>query len=222
MRHTRPGQGATSVNQYRQGEHICVLYDSADEQRSVAAVYIADGLQRGERCFYVAESSAALEQFRATLQSVGADVDQAQRARALVEATFDEAHLVDGRFDSERMLAMLNQAVETALNDGFAGLRTCGDMSWLLRNPPGAYQVVEYEALLNQFFRGVRACGMCQYDCRRLPATLLDHALATHSSAIVDGAHTENPFYEPVGSAKRTAQPAELHSKLRELRRRQL
>lgn len=59
---------------------------------------------------------------------------------------------LDGRFDSERMLRMLNEAVEAALNDGFAGLRTCGDMSWLLDDAPGTQHVVEYESLLNQFF----------------------------------------------------------------------
>ena len=208
------------MNRYRQGEHICVLYETAEEQRSVAAAYVADGLGHGERCFYVADSPAGLGQFRVALRSLGIDVEDARRSRALLEATYDEAHLVDGFFDSERMLAMLNQAVETALNDGFAGLRTCGDMSWLLGDPPGAQHVVEYEALLNQFFQGVRACGMCQYDRRRLPDTLLDHALATHSSAVIGGTHKTNPFYEPAASAGRSAQPRDLHRKLCELRQR--
>ena|SRR5438105_8895 len=93
------------------------------------------------------------------------------------------------------MLSLLNRAVESALNDGITALRTCGDMSWLLHDAPGSQQVVEYEALLNQFFQGVRASGMCQYDRRKLPGARLDHALATHSSAIVDSVHKPNPFY---------------------------
>lgn len=56
---------------------------------------------------------------------------------ALVEATHDEAHLADGSFSSERMLRLLNEAMETALKDGFTGLRACGDMSWLLAEPEG-------------------------------------------------------------------------------------
>jgi hypothetical protein len=180
---------------------------------------MADGLKRGERCYYVADSGRALEMFRTALRRAGIDVEHALRSGALLEATCEEAHLADGHFDSERMLALLNDAVESALNDGFAGLRTCGDMSWLLGDPPGALQVVEYEALLNQFFHGVRACGMCQYDHRRLPATLLDHALATHSSAVIDGVHRTNPFYEPAATAGRTPQPSEVDSKLLALRR---
>jgi hypothetical protein len=119
------------------------------------------------------------------------------------------------------MLQLLNEAVEAALNDGFTGLRTCGDMSWLLDDAPGTAQVVEYEALLNQFFHSVRAAGMCQYDRRRLPPELIDHALATHPCAVVDGHPRSNPFYKPsVVAAMRTAQPADVDWKISELRRR--
>ena len=209
------------TNEFRHGEHICVLYETHEEQLAVAARYLADGLGRGERCYYVAGSADALHEFRVELSHTGVDANEAVKNGALVVATHDEAHLVDGRFDCERMLALLNQAVETALNDGFTGLRTCGDMSWLLHDPPGCTQVVEYEALLNPFFQGVRASGMCQYDRKRLPATLLDHALATHPSAVVDGAHRQNPFYRPPAIAtSRSPRPADVHWKISELRRR--
>ena len=50
----------------------------------------------------------------------------------------------------------------------------CGDMSWLLADPPGADELVAYEAMLNEFFVGAPACGMCQYPRGRLPAHILD------------------------------------------------
>ena len=214
-----PEPVSESMNEYRQGEHICVLYNTPDEQRAVAAEYLADGLARGERCFYVADGPAALNQFNEALEQQGVDVAQALRSNALIEATHADAHLVEGEFDCERMLALLNWGVESALNDGFTGLRTCGDMSWLLLEPPGAGRVVEYEALLNHFFTGVRGSGMCQYDRHRIPAGLLDHALATHSTVVVEGRHRTNPFFEaPAVAAVRTADPDDLDWKLRALR----
>jgi hypothetical protein len=85
------------------------------------------------------------------------------------------------------------------------------DMSWLLQEPTGVEQILEYEALLNQFFQGVRAAGMCQYDRHRLQAHFLDHALATHTSAYLDGHHKLNPFYRPPSIAmNRAAQPDEV------------
>ena len=206
-------------NVFRRGEHICALYDTEDQQLAVAAEYLADGLRTGERAFFVAESPVALERFRRALMELGVEVVPAETRRALVLRTHAEAHLADGRFDSERMLRLLNEAVEDAVRDGFTGLRTCGDMSWLLSDPPGAEQLVEYEAMLNQFFEGVPGSGMCQYHRERLAAHVLDHALATHSSAIVDGRHTGNPFYEsPSVAIHRTADVVGLPSRLARLR----
>jgi hypothetical protein len=205
---------------FKQGEHICAVYDRADKQLSVAASYIAEGLRCDERCLYVAQSPEELDSFRDALGRAGLSADTAETEGALLMMVSGDAHLAGGAFDCERMLRMLNDTLESALNSGFTGLRTCGDMSWLLGDPPGCAQVVEYEALLNVFFRDVRALGMCQYDARRLPPHLLDHALATHPSATIDGRFVTNPFYqpEPVGAAGAT--DARIDWKLADLRRR--
>jgi len=208
-------------NAFKQGDHICALYESEHEQLSTAAAYVADGLAHAERCYYVGQSPQALPRFRESLAREGIDVADAVKGGALILATHQEAHLAEGRFDCERMLRLLNDAVEAALNDGFIGLRTCGDMSWLLDRPAGSEQVVEYEMLLNQFFHGVRAMGMCQYDARRLPPDLVDQALCAHSSVAVDGRHVGNPHYSPavVVARRAAASVVELRNKLEELRR---
>ena len=202
------------------GDHICALYESDEEQVAIASEYVAEGLRAGDRCLYVGASRAALECVRLALRALGIDVAAMLDRRALVEGTHAEAHLAGGRFDCERMLALLDDALEAALNDGFVGLRTCGDMSWLLDDPPGSEQVVEYEALCNQFFQNARATGMCLYD-RRRPPGLIDHALATHPSAVLERRHKGNPFYQPPAvAAIRSAEADDLDCKLSELRRR--
>lgn len=201
------------------GGHICGLFETEDEQLAIAADYVAEGLRRGERCFYAAASPAALARFRVALDARGVDSGAAFRRGALVLTTNAEVHLAGGRFDSERMLRLLNNAVEAALNDGFQGLRTCGDMSWLLEEPEGSEQVVEYEAFLNQFFRGVRAEGMCLFDRARLPPALIDHALATHPTVCFATRRVSNPFFEPSASGSRIPQSDRVGSKLVELQR---
>lgn len=205
---------------FQQGQHICAVYDTPEEQLAVAAAYLADGLQVNERCIYATDSPSALDLFRSRVRELGVDAADAERRKALVLLTTQQAHLPDGKFDCERMLRMLDDSVEEALNDGFSGLRTCGDMSWLIEEPPGSHQVVEYEALLNQFFRNVPGSGMCQYDSRRLPAGLLAHAgLVAHSTVVVEMAHRENPYYgvRPDGSAERRP-PTPIDAQLAKLR----
>ena len=206
---------------YRQGEHICSIYESFEEQVATAADYLADGLRGGERVLYAAESDVALDRFRATLDGAGIDVPTAEKHGALLLLTHAEAHLSGGVFDCERMLGFLNEAMEAAGDDGFAGLRTCGDMSWLLADAPGAERVVEYEAHLTLFFHRARGAGMCQYDRRRLPMRLVDQALATHPSVVIDGVHKANGFYRPPEEARAHAgNGADVPWKLAELRMR--
>jgi hypothetical protein len=170
---------------FLQGQHVCSVYDSREEQLRIAASYVAEGLRVGERCLYVASTAADLDAFREALADVDVDGPAAERTGALLLRTSSEAHLQGGSFDPEQMLALLNAALEDALNAGYAGLRTCGDMSWLLEEPVGATRVLEYELLLNPFFRNVRALGMCQYDRSRLPAPLVASAIDAHASALL-------------------------------------
>ena len=191
---------AVGERQFKQGDHICAIYDDDEEQLTIAASYVIEGIRCRERCLYVASSDGNLNRFRRLLEVHGVDPVVAEANGSLVLQTAANAHLASGSFSSEMMLRLLNDMVESALNDGFVGLRTCGDMSWLLGDPPGAEQIVEYEALLNPFFQGVRALGMCQYDRRRLPPRLLDQALATHQSVAINETLMANPFYRRRGA----------------------
>ena len=205
-------------NRFRPHQHVCALYETEEEQRSAASEFLADGLRRGERGVYCAPCTAAHERLRADLTAAGIDVERMIACGALVETTPAGTYLVDGGFETERMLDTVNASVKSALNHGFLGLRTCGDMSWLLEGPRGSTHVVEYEAFLNQLFRSSRASGMCQYDRRRIPAHLLDHALTTHSSVVLGGRHRLNPFYRAPGIAmRRPAQPHKVGWKITEL-----
>jgi hypothetical protein len=183
-------------NAFRQGDHICSIYDTEEEQLATAAAYLADGFRRGDRCLYVADSAAAMQRLRTALSACGVDAGAQIERGALLELTHSEAHLIDGHFDCERMLALLEGAVAQALEQGFSGLCACGDMSWLLADAPGSDQVLEYEALLNEFFSTVPGAAMCQYNRTLLAQRFVDVALITHSTAVVNGTHKFNPFYQ--------------------------
>ena len=175
------------------GDHICCVFHTDQEHFDIAASYIAEGLRGRQQCLYSAASPAALDRFKGHLASHGLDVEGAIGTGALLAKTARESHLRDGEFQSEAMLQMMGDQLESALNAGFVGLRTCGDMSWLLERPDATEDVVIYEALCSEFFRNSRAVGMCMYDRGRLPQGLLDHALSTHPCIVAGGACRPNP-----------------------------
>jgi len=182
-------------NAFKQGDHICAIYDTEEEQLAVAAEFVAAALGAGERAVYVGASPAALSRFDDALDEEGIDAAAMLERGALIELTHAEAHLSGGRFDSDRMLHFLHDTVERALNAGFKGLRICGDMSWLLLEPPGASQLVEYESQLTPFFREIGAAGMCQYDRAIMQTALVDRAAASHPSVVIHRQYMPNPSF---------------------------
>jgi hypothetical protein len=204
---------------YQQGDHVCTLFTSPEEQLSAAIEYITQGLARGERCLYVCGEQTPSE-FREALQRAGIDVAAEEQRGALVLLTKETGHLKGGTFNASRMISMLSQAVEDALLDGFTGLCAAGDMTWLLDDAPGSEEIAKYEALLNHFYATNRALGLCQYNRRRLPAAMLDHGMATHPIVRIEGPILlTNPFYElPEAAMLRRANPDDVDARIDRLR----
>lgn len=203
---------------YQQGDHVCTLFSSQNEQLSAAIEYIRQGLERRERCLYVCGEQTP-DDFRAALRNADIAVDREEARGALVLLTKETGHLKGGSFNASRMISMLRSAVESALGDGFEGLCAAGDMTWLLDEAPGSEELAEYEALLNHFYQNNKALGLCQYNRRRLPAAILDHGMATHPTIRIGGPMLlTNPFYElPEIAKSRTADPAGVDAKISQL-----
>ena len=176
------------------GKHICALYQGTEEQLATAAEYIRGGLSRREQCLFIC-GEQSVPQYRKLLAHSGIDVDREEARGALVLGD-KKSYLPDGVFDPDQMLAMLDRTVKNALTAGFTGLRSAGDMAWLLEDAPGSDRLAEYEAQLNQFCRTHKAIILCLYDRNSLPAAAIDHSLATHRYVHMAGVTLENPFYE--------------------------
>ena len=200
---------------YQQGDHICTLFSSPQEQLIAAIEYIQGGLGRGERCLYIC-CEHSVRKFRAALRKAGIDVAREVKRGALQIVTKEQAHLKGGRFEVDAMISMLEAAVKDALDAGFDGLCAAGDMTWVLEEAPGTEHLAQYEAKLNDFYASHRALGLCQYSRKSLPAAMLDHGIATHRYIRMDDAILlENPFYEdPEAAARRTADEKGVTEKL--------
>jgi hypothetical protein len=181
---------------YQQGDHICTLYTSPEEQLQAAVEYIKAGLARGEQCLYVCGEHTP-EELRMALHAAGINVCQEEARGALSLVTKAEAHLKDGHFNASNMISFLHQAVKDALDAGFTGLCAAGDMGWVTDGAPGTQELAEYESRLNEFYANHRALGLCQYNRKSLPPQFLDHCIATHRFVRIEGPIAlENPFYE--------------------------
>lgn len=204
---------------HKPGDHICGLYSTDEELCGIVAAYLAEGLSRGERCWFLA-SSAGDGGVRRGLVEHGIDVERGVRRGALVFADADAAYAARGGFDPEETMAVFGAAIEDALNDGFNGFRAAAEMSWVMDVEGGEERIVAYEALLKSLFSNGHATGLCLYHRERMPLDVIDGALATHPIVCAAGAdYQRNPFYDPGITAGFAADPGAVALRLERLAR---
>jgi hypothetical protein len=177
------------------GDHVCSLYDTDEQLAATVATFLAEGLARGERCWYV-PSGGEIDRVRTALEQCGVDVQAESRRSALHLLDSQDTYAAHGEFDPELTMRIFSEAIERALSDGFNGFRAAADMSWALTVQNGAELVIAYEALLRMVFSTSPATGLCLYDRRRMPLQVVNGALLTHPVVAAAGGYSRNKLYD--------------------------
>src|SRR5689334_7654375 len=192
--------------------HQCMIYDGPPSRMLPALVATIRGnLAANVRCMYL-NSPAMVAGVRSGLYAAGTDVER-ELARGSLVLGSDSSHLVDGRFEVDAMIDMLEAAVQTALADGHAGLFATGDMTWEFGPEKDFSKLLEYEWLLEQLFRKHPALsGICQYHRDLLPREAVREGLVSHASLFINETISRlNPHYvlaRAPGERSAAARPA--------------
>lgn len=199
--------------------HQCLIYEgSPSRQLPALAAAVHQKLHENYRCLYL-DSPVMIAGLRCYLSAAGIDIAQEVQKTSLV-LTSDQPHLSSGQFDVDHMMHLLEDALEQALQDGYAGLWATGDMTWELGPQNDFSKLLDYEWRLEEFFRTHSALGgICQYRADTLPKLALRQGLLAHPSIFVNQTLSRiNPHYLPANSyTDRAATNPELESTLRDL-----
>ncbi|HEU4983309.1 MAG TPA: MEDS domain-containing protein [Acidobacteriaceae bacterium] len=177
-------------------EHAALIYDTREEKLAAVIPFLKNGLERREKCFYIADENTQ-EIITGALKEEGVDTDAAFASGALTILDPSESYLKNGDFDPDRMITSLRKAIEAAEAQGYMAFRIAGEATWALRPPTHLGPLIEYECRLNEFFPHHNIVAICQYN-RRLfqPETLL-HVIHTHPFVVHGDVICENPHYVP-------------------------
>src|SRR5258706_16348791 len=85
----------TALGQLGPHDHQSLIYDSPEERFAVAIPFIRIGLDRGEKCIYIADDGMDAP-VRDAMHAQGIDVERAVAAKSLVLATKEDAFLKNG------------------------------------------------------------------------------------------------------------------------------
>src|ERR1700726_4244391 len=94
-------------------DHLCSIYESPEEHFAVAIPFIRIGLERGEKCIYVADDGTEAV-VRDAMVAEGIDVERAIATHGLVLLEKRSAYLKHGSFDPEWMFTFWSNATAEA------------------------------------------------------------------------------------------------------------
>ena len=175
--------------------HICAFFDSEEDQYDCIAPYFAEGLEQNEQVVSIRDAGRCAEHVERLGALMKRPLDEPIRSNQLRVIASEETYLKDGCFESERMYGMLEDLLCDVEDSGFRRVRTCGEMSWALRELPGTEELMDYEARVNLLTRNHDCTLMCVYDVNRFSGKALMDVLATHPVVILGNRIYENQYY---------------------------
>ena len=179
-------------------DHLCSIYESAEERFAVAIPFTRIGLERGEKCIYVADDGAE-RVILAAMAADGIDVERAIAADKLVLLSKGAAYLKHGAFEPEAMLAFWAEASIEAKRRGFTALRVVGETAWVVGGAVGRERWREYESRMTRMLAEHDCSALCQYDRKLTSPEILRDVIHTHPTVIYRAAVCRNMYHVPPG-----------------------
>ena len=209
----------TALEQLTPPDHLCSIYESPEEHLAVAIPFIRIGLDRGEKCIYIADDGTEAA-VRDAMYAEGIDVERAISADRLVLETKEAAYLKHGSFDPQWMYTFWADATAAAMRQGYSALRATGETEWVARGAPGIERWIEYESRMTHILAQNNCLALCQYNRRLFPPEVILDVIRTHPTVIYRGVVCRNMYYVPpdelLGTNQTVSEVERLLTRIRE------
>ncbi len=191
------------------GDHLCYIPDSREAGVAWGVAFAKAGLENRERCCYVVGETPPARLVRA-FSDAGVAVKQLIDAGQLLIMTGDEFGQDGDQFDPEQMLAALREFVAEAQQQGYAGVRLVGEMTWALRHVIPLKLLMELEATINPLYLSIPLTGLCIYESGKFPEKTLMDVIKTHPFVVLHEQLVRNVEFIPPEEYLGTASAAQV------------
>lgn len=186
--------GARMAVRERQGQHICVLYDSEFDMEETVIPFITAGLMMGEKCGVVA-GEQRLSIFKELLNNTGVPTGDLMTQGQLVMRT----DLTDCPFSASAVGSSKkddpgNRIAASLSSCGFAGYRCVFAVTDFICHIDGR-SLIDREIGLNDLLSHVPATMLLLYDRRLMSEAIMADMMEIHPRLIDRGSLYENPDY---------------------------
>jgi len=184
------GSGRLSI---APGTHICALFRGIEERDQILVPFLREGLRASHKCMCIIDQG--VEDVASAVGSDGGGTVDADTDQLAIRSS-RETYLRRGEFSTQEMLDFWDDTVSAAINrDGYPFVRSAGETTWTLKELPGLYDFMTYEAELNRFVPRYPQVILCLYDLDNFSGQILVDILKTHPRVLMGGTVLENLHY---------------------------
>ena len=177
------------VSQLRPTDHVIFLYESSEVKHDVLFNYLNVVLENGEAAVYVASEETPSE-IREAMKRFGIEVDKNEKTGALRILDCHDFYIIDGKFDIQTTIGLINKMYNEALTKGFKGWRGIGEMACFFEHNL-VHEFLNYERALHRVL-DIPIIAVCAYNADMLtkvgnPINLYNELVTAHGTVLFTG-----------------------------------
>ncbi|MFH1478145.1 MAG: MEDS domain-containing protein [Candidatus Omnitrophota bacterium] len=162
-------------------KHFYRLYKNNIELMKTAALFLKEGIDAGEYCFWAAPKSVYRENFLICLKPYIELIDHYIAKGQIRAVSADDWYLADGVFDIGTVVKKWKCLYDEVLSKGFTGLRVVGDASWAVDKDWD--MLIEYERIVHSSIKDAKIKALCLFDARKVSSVVhISNIVETHEA----------------------------------------
>jgi anti-anti-sigma regulatory factor len=175
-----------AVTQMRLGDHAFAHYADDDARWELLSAFCALGLAGGEKVVVLADPAVTHDEAYRRLFPDDGFADKALATGQLTFWSIDAMVRPDTRRSAERQISTLFEEIDRARRQGYAGLRSATDMTWVHECGLDLEGVMHRETHVDALFTRRQYAELCSYDRRSFAPDVIEAMRVGHPTALLE------------------------------------
>jgi PAS domain S-box-containing protein len=183
MNATLRNSGIPIIGNVPWGTHFCQFYQTKQDLIDILVPYFKTGLENNEFCMWITSEPLQVEEAKQALAAVVNDIDAYIKKGQLLMLDYSQWYTKSGKFNADNVLEGWVNKLNTALHQGFDGLRLTGNTFWLEKKDWTDFY--EYNSTLDKIIIKYQMLALCTYPLDKYGVHEIIDIVVNHQFALI-------------------------------------
>jgi PAS domain-containing protein len=175
--------GISVIGDVSWGTHFCQFYNTSQDLIETLVPYFKEGLASNEFCMWVTSEPLQVDQAAAALRAAVPGLDDYIQKGQIEILDYSQWYTRSGKFSADEVLQGWVDKLNTALEQGYEGLRLTGNTFWLEQADWDDF--TRYEEAVNNVIGQYRMLAICTYCLQKCSALEILDVVTNHQFALI-------------------------------------